>query len=91
MNIEILGFIAGGLTSIALLPQVIKAIRTRSTRDISLQWMEINILGQLMWIIYGIFINSVSLYVMSIVAFVMALILLVVKLCFDKATKPIKI
>lgn len=84
MNIEILGFIAGGLTSVALLPQVVKAIKTRSTRDISLQWMEINMLGQVIWIIYGVLINSVSLYIMSIVAFVMALALFVVKICFDK-------
>jgi len=87
MNTEVLGFIAGSLIAISLLPQVIKSLKTRSTNDISLQWTIINLLGQLLWIIYGVMIGSVALYVMSGITFVMALIVLGLKLKFDTPSK----
>ncbi len=84
MNIETLGFVAGSLVAISLLPQLIKAITTHSTNDISVQWMVINLFGQLLWIIYGVLIESVSLYVMSGITFFMAIILFILKMRFDK-------
>lgn len=83
MNAEVLGFIAGGLVAISLLPQLIKSLKTRSTNDISLLWMSINLTGQVLWIIYGIIIGSIALYVMSGITFVMAATLFVFKLRFD--------
>lgn len=80
MNTEILGFIAGSLVALSLVPQVIKSVRSRSTNDISLQWSIINLTGQVLWIIYGISIHSVSLYVMSTITLVMALSMLALKL-----------
>ncbi len=85
MNAELLGFIAGALVAASLLPQVIKSIKSRSTADISLQWSIINICGQLLWIVYGIVIGSVSLYVMSGITFVMATMMLVLKLRYGLA------
>ena len=83
MNFEIIGFIAGILTSISLFPQVVKSIRTRSTDDISLIWTSINITGQIAWIIYGIFIGSMSLYIMSGVSLTMVTTLTILKIRFD--------
>jgi MtN3 and saliva related transmembrane protein len=83
MNAEVLGFIAGGLVSISLLPQVIKSIKTRSTNDISLLWMSINLLGQILWVAYGVVIGSIALWVMSAITFIMAITLFVLKLRFD--------
>ena len=51
---EIIGFIAGALTSIGFLPQFIKAYRTKSTRDISLPMLLIILTGVILWLIYGI-------------------------------------
>jgi len=82
MNAETLGFIAGSFVAISLVPQVIKSIKTRSTNDISLQWNLINLVGQVLWIVYGIVISSVSLYVMSSITFAMALTMLILKLRF---------
>lgn len=84
MNAEIVGFIAGVLVAISLLPQVIKSWKTRSTGDISLQWSLLSIAGQVMWIAYGILISSLSLVIMSSVTLVMALSVLYLKLKYDR-------
>jgi MtN3 and saliva related transmembrane protein len=52
--VEIIGFIAGVLTSSSLLPQLIKTIRKKEAEDISI-WMPIVLMsGVSLWIYYGI-------------------------------------
>jgi MtN3 and saliva related transmembrane protein len=80
LNVEALGFIGGGLVSVSLLPQVIKSWRTRSTKDISILWGLINLIGQVFWITYGLTIHSLSLVVMSGITFVMSASLVVLKI-----------
>ncbi|NES70093.1 MAG: hypothetical protein F6K24_35220 [Okeania sp. SIO2D1] len=53
-----LGLIAGSLTTISFLRQVIKTWRTRSTKDISLEMFAIFCSGVLIWIIYGILVKD---------------------------------
>lgn len=79
-NIEIIGFIAGGLVSLSFLPQVIKSWRTKQVKDLSLSLTIINILGQLMWIIYGIFQNSLSIIIMSCMTLLFTSMLLFLKI-----------
>lgn len=49
-----LGLLAGTLTTLAFVPQVIKTWRTRSTHDISLAMFAIFTAGVLTWLVYGI-------------------------------------
>ena len=79
-NAEIIGFIAGTLVAISMLPQVIKSWRTKSTRDIALSWNLINLGGQILWIYYGFLIGSLSLVIMSSITLVMNISLIVLKL-----------
>ncbi|MBI3619160.1 hypothetical protein HY213_03985 [Candidatus Peregrinibacteria bacterium] len=77
---ELIGFIAGSLVAISLLPQVIKSWRTRSTKDIALSWTLINLSGQILWIVYGVEIQSASLVIMSSITFLMAAFILMLKM-----------
>ncbi len=79
-NVEIIGFIAGIFVAVSLLPQVIKSWRTRSTKDIALSWSVINLSGQILWIVYGVYIGSLSLVIMSSIALVMNIFMVVLKL-----------
>jgi MtN3 and saliva related transmembrane protein len=58
-TITILGLLAGSLTTISFLPQVIKTWRTRSTKDISLEMFAIFCAGVILWIIYGLLIEDI--------------------------------
>jgi len=80
MNVEVVGFIAGLLVAISVFPQVYKSWKTKSTSDISIAWMLINLSGQTLWIIYGFLISSISLIVMSSITLALAISLLILKI-----------
>ncbi|MDY1591380.1 MAG: SemiSWEET transporter [Methanofastidiosum sp.] len=73
--ITIIGLMAAFLTTISSLPQVIKTIRLKETRDISF-WMWIFLsVGIFLWLIYGLYkkdlpivlANGISLFLVLIV------------------------
>ena len=79
-NVSILGFIAGGLTTFAFLPQVIKAWRTKSTHDISLGMVTLTATGILLWFIYGLCLRSLPIALPNFVSFILTSTLLVLKI-----------
>jgi MtN3 and saliva related transmembrane protein len=48
-----LGYVAGLVTVASFLPQVVRAWRTRQTRDLSLASLALLITAGSMWILYG--------------------------------------
>jgi MtN3 and saliva related transmembrane protein len=78
--ITLLGLCAAGCTTIAFLPQVIKTIRTKQTKDISFWMYFILVLGILLWLIYGILIGDIPLIVANTVTFLLAGMVFVLKL-----------
>lgn len=79
--VNLLGFVAGTLTTISLLPQLIQTWRTKSARDISLEMFCILAAGILLWIIYGIRIRAYPIIICNSVAlaFIAAIIVLKIK------------
>lgn len=59
--VTVLGMIAGLLTTVAFLPQVMRTWRTRSTADISLVMFLIYVIGIILWLIYGLMLNDLPL------------------------------
>ena len=80
MLVEIIGIIAGVLTTISFIPQVVKVIRTRSTRDLSLGWLAMAWFGIFLWLMYGVLINNFALEFANGIAFPLISIVLVYKL-----------
>ncbi|MCD6112519.1 MAG: hypothetical protein J7J86_04530 [Bacteroidales bacterium] len=77
---EIIGYIAGLIISISLTPQVIKAWKTKSTKDISISWSILYVTGLILWIIYGSMINSLPLIITISFELSMAITLLFLKI-----------
>lgn len=77
---ETIGLLAGGCTTLAFLPQVLQVWRTRSTRDISLGMYAIFCTGVLLWLIYGLLINSVPIIMANGVTLILATSILTMKL-----------
>jgi MtN3 and saliva related transmembrane protein len=63
---DILGLVAGALTTVAFVPQIVRIARTRSAYDIS--WLLFGILGigSMLWLWYGIRIESLPLMVTNV-------------------------
>ena len=75
-----IGLVAGTLTTISFLPQVVQTIKTRHTKDISLTMYIAFTLGILMWLIYGIMLDSPPIYLANGVTLIFAAIILFLKL-----------
>lgn len=75
-SFEYIGLLAGLLSTCAFLPQVIKAIKTKKTNDISLTTNIILLIAIILWFIYGIFINSISLIIFNFIQTIIICILI---------------
>jgi len=79
-EIDLLGYAAGILVVISLLPQAIKSWKTKSTKDISLLRYIIYTIGLVLWVIYAIIVKSGPVAVMNSVGFILAIFILSLKL-----------
>ena len=79
---DTLGLIAGALTSISFLPQVIKTWRSGSARDLSLSMFGIFSLGVTLWLIYGLKVNSIPIIAANALTLALCLVILYFKLKF---------
>ena len=79
---QILGLIAGGLTTVAFLPQVIKTWKSKSAKNLSLAMFFVFALGTLLWLIYGIIIQQLPIILANSITLALASVLLYFKVRF---------
>jgi MtN3 and saliva related transmembrane protein len=77
---DLIGVIAGTLTTLAFVPQVIRTWRTRSTGDLSLGMLATFTSGVVLWLVYGIATRQFPIVLANSVTLVLALVLLIFKL-----------
>ncbi|MDD4952867.1 MAG: SemiSWEET transporter [Desulfovibrionaceae bacterium] len=77
---ETFGIAAGTLTTVSFFPQVVKTWRSKEVKDISLAMYLILTSGILLWIVYGLLIDSISVILANIVTFVLTVAILVMKI-----------
>jgi len=75
-----LGLIAGTLTTVAFIPQVVKIWKTRHTLDISLGMFAIFSSGVFLWLLYGIQLGAWPIILSNSITLVLSLTILVFKL-----------
>lgn len=76
----IIGFTAATCTTGSFLPQVIKAWRTTSTRDVSAVMFTLLVTGNSLWLLYGALIGNLPLVVANLVTLGLVATMLVLKL-----------
>ena len=81
--IDIFGFLAALLTTIAFLPQLYKTWQTKSADDVSLFMLILFITGLFCWIIYGIKIESIPILVANIITFIFNFSILILKITYS--------
>lgn len=79
-----IGLVAGFLTSIAVLPQVVRTWRTKHARDISIWQPLILITGMVLWLLYGILLGDSPLILANAFSVACYLILIGLKLNYDR-------
>jgi MtN3 and saliva related transmembrane protein len=80
--VEWLGVVAGILTTIAFVPQVLRMHRTRSARDFSAPMLLLFNAGIALWLAYGLLIGSHGLVLANGVTLLLSAYILAMKLRF---------
>ncbi len=75
-----IGLLAGTLTTIAFVPQVVKIWKTKHARDLSLGMFAIFSSGVLLWLWYGIKIGATPVIVANAVTLGLSLTILFFKI-----------
>lgn len=84
MTATTVGLVAGFITSVAAIPQVVKTLRIRHTRDISIWQPLLLSAGVALWMVYGMLINDLPLILANIVPLICNIMLVGLKLYFDR-------
>lgn len=87
METTVIGGVAGFLTSIAVIPQMIKTWRTRHARDLSLWQQIILITGLALWLSYGLLLGDLPLILSNSFTLVCYVLLLLMKIFYDRGDK----
>lgn len=78
------GLAAGFLTSIAVIPQVVRTWRIKHARDISIWQPLILIAGMILWLIYGLLLRDLPLIAANAFSISCYLVLLGMKIVYDR-------
>ena len=79
-TIQLVGLVAGFLTTAAFLPQVIKTWKSRSAKDLSLGMFSLFCLGVAMWLVYGLVVRDIPVIAANLLTLLLASTLLYFKL-----------
>ncbi len=77
---DLVGLLAGSLTTVAFLPQVLKTWRSRSAGDISLVMFSLFSLGVLLWIVYGFRVGALPVIVANVITLLLSMTILIFKI-----------
>lgn len=80
MNLILLGFIATVLTTVSILPQVIKVIKLKETRDLSFLYWGILAVGLFLWCIYGALNRDAPVLISNYISLMLSLLMIGLKL-----------
>jgi len=80
MGILILGYVAATITTISFIPQVIKVVKTKETKTISLFMYIAFVTGLICWSIYGILVLDYAIIVANSIAVSLSSIILTFKI-----------
>ena len=78
----LLGYFAGFLTTVSLVPQVVKMWTTKSADDFSLVMLLIWCTGISCWVVYGVLLNAVPIILWNVSTLLLAVAILIMKLKF---------
>jgi MtN3 and saliva related transmembrane protein len=90
--VEWMGFAAAFCTTTAFVPQLLRVLRLKSARDISLKTFLLFSIGVFLWLVYGLYTGSKPVIASNVVTLGLSLSILYFKLKFDRhASKEMKL
>jgi MtN3 and saliva related transmembrane protein len=81
-----LGFLAACCTTIAFIPQAVKVYKSKHTKDISMGMFSLLNIGLVLWLWYGLIIESFPIIISNAITIILALYILITKIRLDVFT-----
>lgn len=73
------GFVAAFFTTVSFFPQVLRTIKTKHTKDLSMGMYSLLSIGIALWLVYGLWLKSGPIIVANFISLIFCLIILVMK------------
>ena len=84
----VIGILAGILILSGWVPQIVKGYRTKKLSDVSSYLMILIFAGAVLWLVYGLALEDVYIMGVNIAAMFLTMIVLSMKLKYERNTKP---
>ncbi len=81
---DAIGFLAGALTTIAFVPQALKMYTTKSGKDVSARMLMIFSAGVILWLTYGIMIESLPVILANVATLILSGAIIVLKIRYSR-------
>jgi MtN3 and saliva related transmembrane protein len=81
--IQIIGIAAGVLTSVSMIPQLIKIIQKKDAKDVSVIMLLVLLAGLALWAIYGFMREDLPIIVTNCFSFALNIIVLVYRIKYS--------
>lgn len=82
--VEDIGFVAAFCTTAAFVPQLVRVMKLRSARDISLGTFLLFSVGVFLWLVYGIYTGSKPVIASNLVTLALSVSILILKVKYDR-------
>ena len=84
--VDNIGFVAAFCTTVAFVPQLIRVLKLRSARDISLGTFLLFSTGVFLWLFYGIYIGSKPVIASNAATLGLSLSILYLKIRYERGS-----
>lgn len=72
---EICGILAGFFSTISLFPQIYKTCKSKSSGDLSWMMIITIILSAIFWVVYGVYLESISIWLTNVIMLISSIVL----------------
>jgi len=87
MTMGVIGIVAGILILSGWVPQIARGYKTKRLNDVSSYLMILIFAGAALWLVYGIALDDVYIMGVNLAAMVLTMIVLSMKLKYEKAAR----
>jgi MtN3 and saliva related transmembrane protein len=81
---EFIGFLSGSIAFCSFFPQIIKSIKTKSTKDLAVLTYVMYAINNLLSIIYGLYFGRIAIWMTNSIAFCFAASMIILKIKYSK-------
>ena len=86
-QLTVIGLLAGLITTLGFVPQVVKGYRSGRMEDVSLIMPAVLMVGMGLWLVYGIFLNDLPIILWNAVSIALNAVMIFLKLRSDRGKK----